>query len=100
VSGGADPGCGDYGASIAGTEVDQVIFRRHLRHLEHLVDERLWGWDPDDVLAGLADLWLVLLLVRLRLRLRLHGQHAGDSRRKKGRNGKARDTRSHDECSP
>ena len=47
---------GDHRAAVAGAEIDHVVLRRHFRHVEHLVDERLRRRHPDDVLAGLADL--------------------------------------------
>ena len=61
-------------------EIDQVVLRRDLRHVEHLVDERLRRRHPDDVLAGLADLgleWLRRLLGGLRERGR-----AGEERQR------------------
>ena len=48
-------GGGDHGAAVAGAEIDQDVGRRHLRHVEHAVDQRLRGRNPDHVLAGLAD---------------------------------------------
>ena len=52
---GAALGGGDDRAAVARAEVDDVVLRRQLRHVEHLVHESLRGRDPDDVLARLSD---------------------------------------------
>ena len=65
-------GGGDHRAAVAGAEVDDVVLRRDLGHVEHLVDERLRRRHPDDVLAGLTDLgfeWFCRRLCALRERL-------------------------------
>ena len=52
---GAALGGRDHRPAVAGSEIDHVILRRDLRHVEHLVDERLRRRHPDDVLARLSD---------------------------------------------
>ena len=42
-------------APVAGAEVHDVVLRRHLRHIEHLLDQLRRRRHPDDVLAFLAD---------------------------------------------
>src|SRR6267142_1913532 len=58
-------GSGDDRAPVARAQVDHVIARRHFRHVEHFVDQRLRRGHPDDVLSRLADAWLVIRLRRL-----------------------------------
>ena len=79
--GGAALGGGDHGAPIARPEVHDDVLRRHLGHVEHLVDERLRRRHPDDVLARLSDLGFIGLLLCgflrcRRLRVRADGQQA------------------------
>lgn len=52
---GATPGGRDHVPSVPGSEVDHEVFRRHLRHIEHLLDQLRRRGDPHDVLARLAD---------------------------------------------
>ena len=52
---GAALGRRDDVAAVAGAQIDHVVGRRQLRHVEHLLDERRRRRHPDDVLAGLAD---------------------------------------------
>ena len=61
---------GDDGAAVAGAEIHQQVGGPDLREVEHAVDQRLRGRDPDHVLAGLAD-------ARLERRLRLGEREAG-----------------------
>ena len=62
---------GDDRAAIAGAEIDHVVFRRHLGHLQHFVDQCLRRRYPDDVFTGLAYLGLIILVAaRLRERPR------------------------------
>jgi hypothetical protein len=46
---------GDDGAAVARAEVHVEVLRRELRHVEHLVHQRLRRRHPDDVLAFLSD---------------------------------------------
>ena len=48
-------GGGDHRAAVAGAEVHEVVLRRHLRHVEHLLDQRLRRGHPHHVLARLSD---------------------------------------------
>jgi hypothetical protein len=52
----------DHRAAVAGAEIDDVIVRRHLRHLQHAFDQRLRRWHPDHILAFLTDGGRELLL--------------------------------------
>ena len=67
----------DHRPAITRPEVVHGVVRSDLRQVEHLVDERLRGWHPDDVLAGLSD----LRLERLGLGLRL-SERGGRNRRR------------------
>ena len=73
-------GGGDDGAPVAGAEVHHEVRRRDLGEVEHLVHQRLRRGHPDHVLAGLADLRLVVAACRLVLRER-NGSGEGQDQR-------------------
>ena len=54
-------GRGDHRPAVAGPEIHDEVGGRDLRHVEHLVHQRLRRRYPDDVLAALADLRFVRL---------------------------------------
>jgi hypothetical protein len=56
----AAPRGGDDVPPVAGAEIDDVILRRDLRHVQHPLDQRRRCGHPHHVLAGLAHLWLEL----------------------------------------
>src|SRR5688572_9410584 len=64
-------------------QVDDMVLRGHLGHVEHLVDHGLRGRHPDDVLAFLPDRGLVGRRRPLRLR-QARGVEGGESDEKGG----------------
>ena len=89
-------GGGDHGAAVARAEVHDEVGRRHLGHVEHLVDQGLRRRHPDDVLAFLPDRGLEggggFLGLREGERA-AGGEREGEAVADKGRSGHARSLR-------
>ena len=93
---------GDDVAAVAGPQVDDVVVLRHLRQIEHRLDELRRRRHPDHVLAGLADARLVGAGRRRRCRgrgwadRRLGRRGAGNDQRQQRRQGERPEADRHD----
>src|SRR5947209_7552295 len=70
---------GDRDLAVAGSEIDHIVFRLRLRHVQHALDDLVRSRHPYHVLALLADVGLEVLLLGVRRARR--GEQRGGERR-------------------